>query len=160
MQPPNRARRASVAETLLAGLGAFLALSAVGALAALTGHAWVLGSFGATCVLLFGFPAAPFSRTRNVFGGHMLSSAVGLACLHALGTGWAAMAAAGACALMLMLLTDTVHPPAGSNPVIVYLYQPGWDFLLLPTLAGVCVIVLTARLYRLALSRRAAPAQR
>jgi CBS-domain-containing membrane protein len=99
---------------LLAGLGAFMALSAVGALAALTGKAWVLGSLGATCVLLFGFPAAPFSRPRNVFGGHMLSSAIGLAFLHALRQGWAAMAAAGACALML--LTDTIHPPAGSNP--------------------------------------------
>ena len=137
-----------------------MALSAVGALAALTGKAWVLGSFGATCVLLFGFPAAPFSRPRNVFGGHMLSSAIGLASLHALGPGWMAMAAAGACALMVMLVTDTVHPPAGSNPVIVYLYQPGWDFLVLPTLAGVCVVVLTARLYRLALFRRSAPAPR
>lgn len=144
---------------LLAGLGAFLALSAVGALASSTAMAWVLGSFGASCVLLFGFPDAPFSRTRNVIGGHLLSSAVGLASLHLFGPGWVTMAAAGACALMLMMATDTVHPPAGSNPVIVHLTQPGWDFLLLPTLAGACLLVLVSRVYRRLLQGATRPAE-
>lgn len=140
-------RRTRIAGILLAGLGAFAALATVGALAATTGHAWVLGSFGASCVLLFGFPDAAFSRPRSVIGGHLLSSTVGLLFLHWLGPGWMAMAAAGACAAMLMMATDTVHPPAGSNPVIVFLSQPGWDFLVLPTLAGACLLVAIARLY-------------
>jgi CBS-domain-containing membrane protein len=46
-----------------------------------------------------------------------------------------------------MMLTRTVHPPAGSNPVIVFLAQPSWDFLYLPTLSGAVIIVLIALIY-------------
>ena len=47
-------------------------------------------------------------------------------------------------AIALMMLTRTVHPPAGSNPVIVFLGQPGWGFLLFPTLIGALVVVAVA----------------
>lgn len=147
-RPLLRAARPRAASVLLAGLGTFVALCVVGGLAAASRQAWVLGSFGASCVLLFAFPDGPFSRPRNVIGGHVLASAIGLACLQLLGPGWAGMAAAGGCAAMAMLLTDTVHPPAGSNPVIVYLTQPGWDFLLLPTLAGALVLVVVGWSFR------------
>jgi CBS-domain-containing membrane protein len=46
-----------------------------------------------------------------------------------------------------MMLTRTVHSPAGSNPVIVFLSQPAWTFVLFPTLAGAILIVLIALLY-------------
>ncbi len=141
-------RRARVTTILLAGLGAFLALGTVGLLASTTGQAWILGSFGASCILLFGFPKAPFSQTRNVIGGHVLSSAIGLALLSLLGPSWWGMAAAGAMAAMAMMATDTVHPPAGSNPIIIFLAQPGWDFLVMPTLLGACALVLISQVYR------------
>lgn len=48
----------------------------------------------------------------------------------------------GLLAIALMMATGTVHPPAGSNPVIVFLLQPGWGFLLLPTLLGSLVVLL------------------
>ncbi|NQD95480.1 HPP family protein, partial [Pseudomonas sp. CrR25] len=50
-------------------------------------------------------------------------------------------------AIALMMLTRSVHPPAGSNPVIIFLAQPGWDFLLFPTLIGALLLVLVALLY-------------
>lgn len=146
-------RRTQVASTLLAGLGAFVALSSVGILASYTSHTWILGSFGATCVLLFGFPEVRFSRLRNVIGGHLISSAVGLCFFHWLGGDWPTMAAAVAVSLMTMMATDTVHPPAGSNPIIIFLAHPGWSFLIFPTLAGVVVLVLIERLYRHAAQR-------
>lgn len=146
--------RLPLARIALAGGGSFVALATLGALASTSNAAWVLGSFGASCVLLFGFPDGPFSSPRCAIGGHLLSSAVGLAFLHAFGPGWIALGAAGACAMMGMMLTRTVHPPAGSNPVIVFLTQPGWDFLLMPTLAGVLVLVALSRLWHQALERR------
>lgn len=145
-------RRSRLAGVLPVGLGVFTALAAMGLLARSTGDAWLLGSFGATGVLLFGFPQSPFSRARNVIGGHLISSAIGLLFLHLMGPGWIGLAAAGACAAMLMLLTESVHPPAGSNPVIVFMTQPGWDFLLLPTLAGACTLFAIAAVYRRAMS--------
>ena len=54
------------------------------------------------------------------------------------------MAMAVGTAIALMMLTRTVHPPAGSNPVIVFLGQPGWGFLLFPTLIGALVVVAVA----------------
>ncbi|WP_369989552.1 HPP family protein [Pseudomonas xanthosomatis] len=142
---PARRRTAVI---LLAGLGSLAGLGAVGALAHFSGNAWVMGSFGASCVLLFGFPDGPFSRPRNLVGGHLLSSAVGLLVLHLCGPDWYFMPLAGALALMLMLATDTVHPPAGSNPVIIFLAQPGWDFLVLPTLAGALVLLVISQVWR------------
>lgn len=136
-------------QVLLAGAGAFAGIALVGGLAKATGLPWVLGSFGASCVLLFGYPDVPFSRARNVIGGHVLTATVAVACLHLLGPGWLPMAAAAGLATMLMIATDTTHPPAGSNPLIVFLATPapGWTFVVLPTLIGAAMLFLLARLY-------------
>ena len=109
-------------------------------------------------MLLFGFPDGPFSQPRNIIGGHLLATFTGLLFLQLCGPGWLPMAAACACALMLMMLTRTVHPPAGSNPAIVFMAQPGWSFLLLPTLAGAALILLIGWLYWRVLQRRRWPA--
>jgi CBS-domain-containing membrane protein len=97
---------------------------------------------------VFGFPDAPFSQPRNIILGHLLSTLIGLGFTHALGpNSWSVGLATGA-AIAAMMLTRTVHPPAGSNPVIVYLTQPGWSFALFPTLAGAVLIVLVALIYQ------------
>ncbi|WP_321788522.1 HPP family protein [Paraburkholderia sp. J94] len=142
---------------LLAGLGAFVALALVGVLAQETSEPWILGSFGATCVLLFGFPSSPFSQPRNIIGGHVLTSLTGLLCLHLFGPGTMPMAIAAACALMLMMLTRTVHPPAGSNPVIIFAAQPGWSFLVLPTMLGAVMLVVIGWVYWSVVRRGAWP---
>ncbi len=131
----------------LAWVGAFIAMSAVALLTDQLAVALVLGSFGASCVLVFGFPDVPFAQPRNVVVGHFLSSLIGLACLAAFGPYWWSVALAVGTAVAVMMLTRTVHPPAGSNPVIVYLAQPGWSFLLFPTLVGAIVIVAVALFY-------------
>ena len=131
----------------LAGLGGFLAILLVASLTDTLHLPLVLGSFGASCVLVFGYPDAPFSQPRNVVGGHFISSLVGLACLWAFGPhGWTVALSVGL-SIVLMMVTRTVHPPAGSNPVIVYLSQPGWVFLLTPTLIGALLIVLFSLFY-------------
>jgi CBS-domain-containing membrane protein len=121
-----------------------LAIGAVAFLATATATPWVLGSFGASCVLLFGYPDNPFSQPRNVIGGHFLTSMTGLAFLSILGASWWSLALALATAIALMQMTRTVHPPAGSNPVIVMLSLPGWKFLVTPTLLGAVVIIAVA----------------
>lgn len=100
-----------------------------------------LGSFGSTSILLFAFPENPFSQPRSIIGGHVISTAIGLIVLLLLGKSWWALGAAVSAAAALMMLTRTVHPPAGSNPIIVFLAMPGWDFLLFPTLSGALTLV-------------------
>lgn len=65
-------------EIAFAWLGGFLAIAAVGFLTKASALPLVLGSFGASCVLLFGFPKSPFSQPRNVIGGHFLSTLTGI----------------------------------------------------------------------------------
>jgi len=132
---------------LRTGFGYFLGIGLVAALAATTGQPWLLSSFGASCVLLFGFPDVPFSRARNVIGGHLLTSATALVMLSLFGPHWVVMALAAAIACMLMVATSTVHPPAGGNPIVVFMSQPGWEFLLLPAAAGAVGLYALSRLY-------------
>ncbi|MDI1277533.1 HPP family protein [Methylobacter sp.] len=123
-----------------------MAIAAIAVLSQLSGQLWILGSFGASCVLLFGFPDAIFSQPRNLIVGHVLCSLIGLGFLKFVGPDWWSMALAVGTVLAAMLITRTVHPPAGSNPVIIFLTRPDWSFLLLPTLVGVIVLLFLARL--------------
>lgn len=131
----------------IAWLGGFLAMVAVATLSDLLSVALVLGSFGASCVLVFAYPDVPFSQPRNVIAGHFISSLTGLAFLATFGAHPWSVALAVATAIALMMLTRTVHPPAGSNPVIVFLTQPSWNFLLFPTLLGALILVAVALVY-------------
>ena len=141
--PPHPGTR----HILLAWLGGVLAIGAVAGLANALSTLLVLGSFGASCVLIFGFPDSPLSQPRNVVFGHLISSLTGLCFLKLFGPTWWAVALAVGTAIALMLLTRTAHAPAGSNPVIIFLAQPGWDFILFPTLSGTLILVLVALVY-------------
>jgi CBS-domain-containing membrane protein len=141
--PPKHSMRA----ILVAWAGGFLAISAVTLLSNTFSVGLVLGSFGASCVLIFGFPDAPFSQPRNVIGGHFLSSLIGLLCLTLFGATWWSVAIAVGTAIAVMMVTRTTHPPAGSNPVIIYLLKPAWSFLLFPTLFGAVILVFVAVIY-------------
>ncbi len=138
-------------------LGGCLAIGAVAYLATVSHSPLVLGSFGATCVLVFGFPESPFSQPRNVIAGHFWSSLVGLVFLTLLGANWWSMALAAGTAIAIMQLTRTVHPPAGSNPVIIMLTAPTWEFLLTPTLLGALIIVMVAIFFNNIPKERAYP---
>ncbi|ABR90224.1 Uncharacterized conserved protein [Janthinobacterium sp. Marseille] len=136
--------RAPLRHVALSWLGGFLAIAAVAIATDISHVPLVLGSFGASCVLIFGFPESPFSQPRNAIGGHFLSSLIGLLFLTLFGAHWWSMALAAGTAIAVMQLTRTVHPPAGSNPVIVMLSAPAWSFLLTPTLIGSIIVVLVA----------------
>lgn len=141
----------------LAWLGGCLAIAVVAYLASTSNAPLVLGSFGATCVLVFGFPDSPFSQPRNIILGHFLSSLVGLCVLTFLGNEWWCVALAVGTAIAVMQITRTVHPPAGSNPVIVMLTAPGWQFLLTPTLIGALLLVIVAVLFNNMTKERSYP---
>ncbi|PCJ33158.1 MAG: HPP family protein [Gammaproteobacteria bacterium] len=128
-------------------LGAFLAATVLAYLAFISKQPLILGSFGASIFILFILPDSPFAQPRNVIGGHIVSSLVGLTFLHFVGPDWWSMALALATALSLMQLLKVPHPPAGSNPFIVFLAAANWEFLLMPTLVGAILLVIVALFY-------------
>ena len=135
------------ANVMLSGLGGFIAISVIALAADYTQAILILGSFGASCVIVFALPDTPLAQPRNVIAGHFLSSLSGLFYLNVFGQHWWALALAVATAIIVMMAFRVVHPPAGSNPVIVFLGMPGWNFLIFPTLIGACILVLVAMFY-------------
>lgn len=114
----------------------------------------LMAPFGATCVLVFGLPDSPLAQPRSVIGGHVLSTIVGLVLLHTAGSHTWSLAAAVGLSIYLMMLTKTVHPPAGADPLVVLLSGPSWSFLITPVLMGTLLIAASAWLYRRAVARR------
>ncbi|MDO4642067.1 MAG: HPP family protein [Neisseria sp.] len=131
----------------LAWLGAALATAAFAFAGDSLALPLVLGSFGASCLLVFAYPKSPFAQPRNVIGGHFTATLTGLVFMALFGVHWWSMALAVGTAVALMLLLRVPHPPAGSNPLIVMTLHAGWSFLLTPTLFGSLILVAVALLY-------------
>jgi CBS-domain-containing membrane protein len=146
-----------VSAIVLGGLGGFIAIGALALLSGGFGTMLLLGSFGASCVLLFGYPDAPFAQPMNVIGGHVICTAIGLAALHWIGPQPWVLALAVGCSIAAMMATRTVHPPAGSNPVIVFLGHSGWGFFLFPVACGVLILVSIAWAYNNAVRKTPYP---
>lgn len=108
----------------------------------------IMGSFGASAFLVFGFPSSGFCKPARVVGAHVLCAAVGLLCLHFFGThGWAQGLSVGL-SITLMLGLRLTHPPAAANPLLVFLLKPGWMFLVTPVLLGSTGLVAFAWAWR------------
>jgi CBS-domain-containing membrane protein len=127
--------------------GAFLAAIVIGFLAHYTNQPLILGSFGASIFVLFILPDTPLAQPRNVIGGHFIATFIGLAFFHFVSPDWWSMALSLATALSLMQFLKVLHPPAGSNPFIVFLVGANWEFLFMPTLVGSILLVLVALFY-------------
>ena len=128
-------------------LGAFFAACVIGYLAYYTNQPIIMGSFGASIFVLFVLPESPFAQPRNVIFGHSLTTLIGLFFYHLVGSDWWSMAIALAIAIAAMQYLRVPHPPAGSNPFIVFLLGSQWEFLWMPTLIGSILIVLVALFY-------------
>lgn len=127
-----------------AGIGGLLAIGIVAAVSELSGSAWLMAPFGATCVLLFSVPGSPLSQPVNVVGGHVVSTAIGLAILALLPPTWWSMALAVGLAITAMAALRVTHPPAGADPLVVLAAAPGIEFLLFPAIAGSVLLVAIA----------------
>jgi CBS-domain-containing membrane protein len=106
-----------------------------------------MAPFGATCVLLFSVPNSPLSQPANVMGGHILSTAVGLAAYTVLPVDWWSLALAVGIAISVMAALRVTHPPAGADPLVVMLSGPGWEYLLFPVAVGSLSLVIIANLF-------------
>lgn len=117
----------------------------------------IMAPFGATCVLAFGVPDSPLAQPRNIIGGHLISSFVGLVCLNFLGDEWFSLAIAVGVAIGVMLVTKTTHPPAGADSLVIIIGGATWSFLVYPVLIGSVLITIVALLFNNMSKRRKYP---
>ncbi|WP_040278778.1 HPP family protein [Psychroserpens damuponensis] len=139
------------------GLGGFLAISAVALLTTYTGNPFLMAPFGATCVLAFGVPNSPLAQPRNIIGGHIVATLVGLICLYLLGNEWYSLALGVGLAISIMQLTGTTHPPAGADPIVVILGAKTLIFVVNPVLVGALVITIIALIFNNISTKRKYP---
>ena len=102
---------------------------------------WLMAPFGATAVLVFGIPQSPLAKAKNVIIGHFLTALIGVVFVNFVGGDPISIAVATGLAITAMMLTDTIHPAAGANPILIILSGQSWDFLLMPVLLGTVFIV-------------------
>ncbi|KAG0047566.1 hypothetical protein BGZ83_007398 [Gryganskiella cystojenkinii] len=159
--PPSR-----FAVLLSSFIGSFVGISIVASLT--FNAAWfverntpvIAGSFGASAVLIYGAIEAPLSQPRNVIGGHIMSSIIGVSLyklfnllsaemfikLH-----WLLCSLAVSISLCCMQLTHTVHPPASASALIAVtggatIYDLGYWYVLCPIALGVALMMIVAML--------------
>ena len=144
-------------EVFWSAVGAFLGILAVYEIGYLgryeLGDAlFLVGSFGASAVLIYGVPKSPFAQPRNLVLGHCVSAVVGVTCAILLGA-HPALAASLAVSLALgfMHLTRSIHPPGGATALIAvigseHIHQLSYWYVLSPIFTGAVIMLIVALL--------------
>jgi CBS-domain-containing membrane protein len=110
----------------------------------LVGYPLLIGSFGASAVLLFGATDSPLAQPRNLVGGHVVCACVAVVVVALFGSSPLAIAVGVGLALLVMNLTHTTHPPGGATALIGVQAAVGPMFILVPVLAGALILLATA----------------
>jgi CBS-domain-containing membrane protein len=91
-----------------------------------------------------GSPKAKPAQPRALIGGHLISTTVGLVVVKLWGPDPLAAAVAVGLSMIAMHLSDTFHPPAGIDPLVVVVNDMSWGFLFVPIGIGALLLVLFA----------------
>ncbi|MHC1744011.1 MAG: HPP family protein [Syntrophobacteraceae bacterium] len=146
--------RVSLREIGWSWLGSLLGIAAVGFLndRFFEGMDLVLiiGSFGASAVLIFGAIKSPLAQPPNLIGGHIISALIGVSAYKLLHPWmWLAAAVAVATAIAAMHATKTLHPPGGATALIAVIggekvHNLGYLYALVPVAAGAVILLVVA----------------
>lgn len=133
---------------VISSLGAFLCIYAIAYLNLIDEtNVWLIPPFGASLVLVMAVHDSPLASPRNVFFGHVLSASSGVMIYYFFGDAPISIALGLSFAIILMILTNTVHPPAGANPIIAILGAKSFEFVIMPVAIGASFIVIFALIY-------------
>ncbi|TKA82409.1 hypothetical protein B0A49_00007 [Cryomyces minteri] len=122
----------------------------------------IFASLGASAVLSYNQIHSPLAQPRSSIVGHTLCAIVGVSVskLFQLNSGfediqWIAAAMACSCALLVMMVTNTVYPPGGASALLatidVATRRMGWhfvSFILLGSILMLLVALITNNIQR------------
>ncbi len=158
---------ANYPEKLILAVGGFLGIFGI-----LLCSQWLLGpevavmiipSMGASAVLLFAAPHAPFSQPWNVIGGHGLSAIIGVACWQWIPDFTVAASASVGLAIGAMYFARCIHPPGGATALAAVigsekLHDLGYAYVYEPILLNAVIILLIAIVFNALFHWRRYPA--
>ncbi len=79
-----------------------------------------------------------------MFFGHVLSSLVAVVLYMLMGCTWYSVALAVTAAVLLMVVTDTFHPPGGATAIVTMTSAPTWGYVLMPVAVGAVFLIIVA----------------
>lgn len=112
---------------------------------------FLIGSFGASSVLIYGAIQSSLAQPRNLIGGHLISASIGVTVSQLLpDIVWLTAPLAVSLAIVAMQITKTLHPPGGATALIAVtgsekIKSLGYLYVLSPVLSG-CLILLAVAL--------------
>lgn len=112
---------------------------------------YLIGSFGASSVLVYGVIESPLAQPRNLIGGHVVSALIGVTVQKLVpDILWIAAPLAVSLSIVLMQITKTLHPPGGATALIAVtgsaeLKNLGYWYVISPVFVG-CLILLVVAL--------------
>lgn len=127
---------------------------------------YLIGSFGASSVLVYGVIQSPLAQPRNLIGGHLISALIGVTVQKfAPDILWITAPLAVSLSIVLMQITKTLHPPGGATALIAVtgsaeLKNLGYWYVLSPVLVGSLILLLTALVFNNITSNRQYPVGR
>jgi CBS domain-containing membrane protein len=93
----------------------------------------LVASMGATAVIVFILPTSPLAQPWPVFGGHLVSAVIGVACTQAIPDIALASACAAGGSIFAMLVLRCLHPPGAATALAPVLSgHSSFDFVLIP----------------------------
>jgi CBS-domain-containing membrane protein len=144
----------SLFEIIWSWVGAFLGIAAVAYIhyhiLEKTDMIMVIGSFGASAVLIYGAIKSPLAQPRNLIGGHVFSAIIGVTSYQLLHSSmWLAGAVAVATAIAFMHATKTLHPPGGATALIAVIgsekiHDLGYLYAVIPAGLGAVIMLIIA----------------
>lgn len=149
--------RKSFSKVAWSWLGAFLGIYSISILNRITEmdilqSMFLVGSFGASSVLIYGSPQADFSQPRNLVGGHIISAFIGISLQKYVQLDMAILCAlAVSLSIAAMHFTRTIHPPGGATALIAVsgtgeIFHNGYYFVVSPIAIGAVILLLIALL--------------
>lgn len=151
-------------------LGSFFGIGIVGYINStyfvLHDNLFLIGSFGASSVLIYGAINSPLAQPRNLIGGHVMSAIVGVT-IHKLipNEAWLSSALAVSLSIVMMQITKTLHPPGGATALIANIGSAkvtalGYMYVLSPVLTGVLILFVVALVFNNITPNRSYPINR
>ena len=145
-----------LSEILWSWVGAFCGIMPVAFLNynlfAKTDLVFIIGSFGASAVLIYGAIKSPLAQPRNLMGGHIISAIIGVITFKLFHNHlWFASSFAVATAIAVMHATKTLHPPGGATALIAVIgsqkiHDLGFYYVLAPVGASAFIMLIVALL--------------
>ena len=143
-------------EIIWSWIGAFLGIAAVALINYNifkgTDLFMIIGSHGASAVLIFGAIRSPLAQPRNLIGGHIISALIGVTAYNLLNSHiWLASSVAVATAVAVMHATKTLHPPGGATALIAVIggqqvHNLGYLYAIIPAGLGAAIMLVFALL--------------